>query len=84
MSNVKIYTRDWCGFCTAAKGLLKEKGVEFDEFNSSKNPAFRQEMMQKSSRNTFPQIFIDGEHVGGCDDLMALDRSGALDTMLGK
>lgn len=79
---VTVYTRDWCGFCTAAKSLLQNKGVEFEEHNATKRPEAKQEMIQRSGRMTFPQIFIGSEHVGGCDDLMALERSGALDAML--
>ncbi|MEO0635605.1 MAG: glutaredoxin 3 [Pseudomonadota bacterium] len=82
-SKVVVYTRDWCGFCTAAKGLLERKGVAFEEHNATKRPEARAEMIQRSGRTTFPQIFIGSEHVGGCDDLMALERSGALDAMLG-
>ena len=82
MGDVIIYTRNWCGFCTAAKNLLTKKGVAFTEFNASDDPSYRGEMMQKSGRNTFPQIFIKGEHVGGCDDIHALDDEGKLDPLL--
>ncbi len=82
MADVVIYTRKMCGFCTAAKSLLARKGVSFREFDATFNPGLRQEMMQKSGRATFPQIFIGGKHVGGCDDLHALDRQGKLDPML--
>ena len=81
-SKVTIYTRDWCGFCTAAKGLLERKGVSFEEHNATKRPEAKAEMIQRSGGMTFPQIFIGNEHIGGCDDLMALERSGALDAML--
>ena len=80
---VTIYTRDWCGFCSAAKNLLSAKGVEFEEFNASKTPDVREEMIKRSGRNTFPQIFVGAEHVGGCDDLMAAEQSGTLDILLG-
>ena len=83
MTNVVIYTRQLCGFCMAAKRLLDSKGVSYTEHDASFEPALKQEMIRKSGRMTFPQIFIDGDHVGGCDDLMALERSGALDAMLG-
>lgn len=82
MASVTIYTRDFCGFCARAKALLESKGVDFAEFNATTNPDYRQEMMDKSGRNTFPQIFIGTTHVGGCDDLHALDRDGKLDVML--
>ncbi|MCB1440199.1 MAG: glutaredoxin 3 [Nitratireductor sp.] len=82
MAEVIIYTRKMCGFCTAAKGLLHKKGAAFREFDASHDPNLRQEMIQKSGRTTFPQIFIDGKHVGGCDDLFALEHAGKLDPML--
>ncbi len=82
MAAVTIYTRDFCGYCARAKALLESKGVEFTEHNATENPEFRQEMMDKSGRNTFPQIFIGERHVGGCDDLHALDRDGQLDQLL--
>ncbi|MET0173631.1 MAG: glutaredoxin 3 [Agrobacterium vaccinii] len=82
MASVTIYTRDFCGFCARAKSLLESKGVAFTEYNATTNPDYRQEMMDKSGRNTFPQIFIGNKHVGGCDDLHALDRDGKLDALL--
>ena len=82
MASVTIYTRDFCGFCARAKALLDSKGVDFTEYNATTNPDYRQEMIDKSGRNTFPQIFIGENHVGGCDDLHALDRDGKLDTLL--
>ena len=84
MSDVVIYTRQYCGFCSAAKRLLDEKGVAFIEHDATLDPSLRAEMVQKSNGGrTFPQIFIDGTHVGGCDDLYALERAGKLDAMLG-
>jgi glutaredoxin 3 len=82
MKPVVIYTRDLCGYCSAAKALLAKKGVAFDEKNASNEPAFRSEMTTRSGRTTFPQIFIGDAHVGGCDDLHALDASGKLDALL--
>lgn len=82
MASVTIYTRDLCGFCARAKALLESKGVAFIEYNATENPDYRQEMMDKSGRNTFPQIFIGENHVGGCDDIHALDRDGKLDPLL--
>jgi glutaredoxin 3 len=83
MTKVTIYTRDFCGYCSAAKRLLTEKGVAFDERDATYSPDLRREMIQRANgRSTFPQIFIGEVHVGGCDDLFALDRSGRLDPML--
>ena len=82
MADVVIYTRPFCGYCARAVALLNEKGVAFDEIEAGMDPKLRQEMMEKSGRSTFPQIFIDGKHIGGCDDMMALDRAGKLDALL--
>lgn len=82
MSDVVIYTRPFCGFCARAIKLLNEKGVAFTEIEAGMDPAKRREMMERSGRNTFPQIFVGGAHVGGCDDLMALERAGKLDALL--
>lgn len=82
MAEIVIYTRKMCGFCSAAKKLLNKKGQSFREFDATFDAALKQEMIQKSGRRTFPQIFINGTHVGGCDDLFALDSSGKLDKML--
>lgn len=82
MASVTIYTREFCGYCARAKALLQSKNVNFTEYNATENPQYRQEMMDKSGRNTFPQIFIGEQHVGGCDDLHALDRDGKLDPLL--
>lgn len=83
MVDVTLYTRQFCGYCTAAKRLLESKGVEFTEHDATTSPDLRQEMMTKANgRSTFPQIFIGGVHVGGCDELHALDRAGKLDPML--
>ncbi|WP_367717800.1 glutaredoxin 3 [Nitratireductor sp. GISD-1A_MAKvit] len=83
MPEVTIYTRMMCGFCSAAKRLLDSKGVEYTEHDASFSDELRQEMIQRSNgRSTFPQIFIGDVHVGGCDELHALNRDGKLDTML--
>ncbi|MEO0328464.1 MAG: glutaredoxin 3 [Pseudomonadota bacterium] len=83
MPEVTIYTRKFCGFCTAAKRLLKSKGVTFIEFDATWDQGLKTEMIQKSNGGrTFPQIFIGDSHVGGCDELHALDRAGKLDAML--
>lgn len=82
MVNVLIYTRKMCGFCTAAKSLLSRKKASFKEFDGTFDKKIRQEMMSKSGRHTFPQIFINGNHIGGCDELHELERQGKLDPML--
>lgn len=84
MSDVTIYTRQLCGYCSAAVKLLSKKGVDFDEKDATFEPALRQEMIQRANgASTFPQIFVGDTHVGGCDDLMAMDRAGKLDQLLG-
>jgi glutaredoxin 3 len=83
MPPVTIYTKTWCPYCQAAKELLDQKGVAFTEFEVTKEPSRRQEMLAKSGgRSTVPQIFIGDRHVGGCDDLYALDSRGDLDRLL--
>ncbi len=82
MVEVVIYTTQTCPFCHRAKQLLANKGIEFCELSVDRNPELRAEMMQKSGRHTVPQIWVGDEHVGGCDDLWALERSGGLDEML--
>lgn len=84
MANVEIYTGMMCGYCVAAKRLLKKKGVEFTEIDVTWKPGKRAEMMERAKgRHSVPQIFIDNELVGGCDDLYALDDAGKLDAKLG-
>ncbi|GEO86353.1 glutaredoxin 3 [Ciceribacter naphthalenivorans] len=83
MASVTIYTRQGCGYCSRAKALLESKGVSYIEHDATGNPEMRQEMIAKSNGGmTFPQIFIGEKHVGGCDDLHALDRAGKLDALL--
>lgn len=83
MAEVTIYTRQFCGFCTAAKRLLEKKGVSYTEHDATFSTALKQEMVQRAhGRATFPQIFIGDVHVGGCDELHALERSGKLDNLL--
>lgn len=82
MQPVTIYTTPFCGFCHAAKRLLTSKGVAFDEIDVSVDPALRQDMMTKAGRHTVPQIWVGETHVGGFDDLNALERSGKLDPLL--
>lgn len=82
MAQVTIYTRPGCGYCARAVSVLTRKGVAFDEIEAGMDPAKRQEMMTRSGRSTFPQIFIGEKHIGGCDDMMALERQGELDALL--
>lgn len=83
MAAIEIFTRPGCGYCTAAKSLLARKNAPFTEFSTSADPAYRDEMYRRAgSGSTFPQIFIGKIHVGGCDDLYALDREGKLDGLL--
>lgn len=82
MADVLMYTKPWCPYCVRARQLLKSKGVEFTDINVSGKPELRQEMETRSGRHTVPQIWIGETHVGGCDDLLALDRAGKLDALL--
>ena len=83
MSGVTIYTAALCGYCSAAKRLLHDKGVEFAEIRVTLSPDLRKEMSQRANgRTSVPQIFIGGEHIGGCDELHTLERNGKLDAML--
>jgi glutaredoxin 3 len=83
MPPVTIYTTQLCGFCHAAKRLLAGKGVAFNEIDVGRNPELRVEMRERASgRHTVPQIFVGEIHVGGCDDLYALERAGKLDALL--
>lgn len=79
---IEIYSSRWCGFCMRAKMLLDSKGVQYDEIDVDQDATKRTEMMQRSGRRTVPQIFIGTTHVGGCDDLYALERAGELDGLL--
>ena len=83
MKPVEVYTQPLCGFCTAAIRLLTSKGAQITEYDTSRMPGKRAEMMQRANgRRTTPQIFIGDTHVGGCDDLYDLDRAGKLDQLL--
>lgn len=85
MSRIEIYTAPFCSYCTMAKRLLKEKGAEFIEIDVSREDGLRESMMARAGgRRTVPQIFIGDQHVGGCDDLYALDKAGGLDPLLGR
>jgi glutaredoxin 3 len=83
MADVVIYTRPFCGYCSRALSLLSQKGVAFTEIEAGFDPELRRQMVQRSGgRNTFPQIFIGGASIGGCDEMMALERAGRLDALL--
>lgn len=81
-ARVVVYTTRYCGYCQRARQLFEKKGVRYEEIPVDGNPARRDEMVARSGRRTVPQIFIDDRHVGGCDDLYALERAGKLDPML--
>ncbi len=83
MSKVTMYTTTWCPYCVRAKDLLGRKGVAVAEINVEEVDGARDEMVQRSGRMTVPQIFIGDQHVGGCDDLYALESRGQLDALLG-
>jgi glutaredoxin 3 len=84
MPNVEIYTQPWCPFCERAVHILTQKGVAFREIDAPHGSPSRREARERSGgRTTMPQIFVDGRHIGGCDDLMALDQAGKLDALLG-
>jgi glutaredoxin 3 len=82
MAQVTIYTKPYCPYCVRALDLLDQKGVDFTEIEAAFDPEKRQEMMRRSGRTTFPQIFVGDRHIGGCDDMMALERAGKLDALL--
>ena len=85
MAKVEMYTTMWCGYCARARGLLNKKGVAFEDIDVEADDSKRDEMIQRAGgRTTVPQIFIDGVHVGGSDELMALERAGKLDPMLSR
>jgi glutaredoxin 3 len=79
---VTVYLSDWCPYCLRAKDLLSQKQVTVNEINVEEDPKWREEMIARSHRRTVPQIFIGDKHVGGCDELYALDRSGELDRLI--
>ncbi|MBV9828829.1 MAG: glutaredoxin 3 [Alphaproteobacteria bacterium] len=84
MAKVELYTTMWCPYCARAKDLLEHKGVAFEEISLDEEPRRRDEMMKRANGGrTVPQIFINDEHIGGCDDMFALERAGKLDSKLG-
>lgn len=82
MKNVEIYTKSYCPYCRRAKELLQRKGVEFTEYDVTADPGKEAEMRTRSGRSSVPEIFADGELIGGCDDLYALEEKGELDRRL--
>jgi glutaredoxin 3 len=82
MTDVVIYTKPYCPYCVRAVSLLEKKGIPFTEIVAAFDPDKRREMIQRSGRTTYPQIFIGDTHIGGCDDMMALERAGKLDPLL--
>ena len=84
MSNVTIYVRSWCSFCGQAKSLLDSKGITYQEIDIEEQPEKRDEMIDLSGRTSVPQIFINQQAIGGCDDLYALHASGDLERLLNK
>ncbi len=83
MADIEIYTQPWCPYCARAKNLLQRKGAAFREIEAPSGSAARAESQRRSGgRTSVPQVFIDGRHIGGSDDLAALDRAGKLDTLL--
>jgi glutaredoxin 3 len=85
MPRVEIYSTLFCPYCSRAKSLLDRKGVKYINFDIIEDSSKREEMLKRAGgRTSVPQIFIDGEHIGGCDDLYALDRAGKLDPKLGR
>ena len=83
MAKIEIYTKAFCGYCARAKALLDSKGADYEEFDLTMGGPKREEMIQRANgRTTVPQIFIDGRHVGGCNDLYDLERDGKLNELL--
>lgn len=82
MARIEIYTSPFCGYCARAKALLDSKGASYDEMDVMMDDGKRTEMRERSRRTTVPQIFINGQHIGGSDDLAALESQGKLDSLL--
>jgi glutaredoxin 3 len=82
MAKVEIYTTPFCGYCARAKGLLDGKGAAYEETDVMEDDKKRQEMRERAKRTTVPQIFINGQHIGGSDELAALEKAGKLDALL--
>ena len=85
MMEIDIYTSPLCGFCTIAKNLLVKKGIDFNEYDVLRNPSLKPIMIERANgSNTVPQIFINEQHIGGCEQLFKLDQNGKLDEILGQ
>jgi glutaredoxin 3 len=84
MAEVIIYSTTYCPYCTRARQLLENKGIEYTDIQVDEKPDKREEMIAKSGRSSVPQIFINGQHIGGCDDMYALEYQGQLDKLLQK
>jgi glutaredoxin 3 len=82
MAKIEIYTTPWCGYCARAKALLEKKGAAFEETDVMEDAVKRTEMRERSRRTTVPQIFINGQHIGGSDELAAMEQAGKLDALL--
>ena len=82
MAKIEIYTTPFCGYCVRAKGLLDDKGAAYDEMDVMMDDKKRTEMRERARRSTVPQIFINGQHIGGSDELAALEQAGKLDALL--
>jgi glutaredoxin 3 len=82
MAKIEIYTTPWCGYCARAKALLERKGATYQETDVMEDAGKRGEMRDRSKRTTVPQIFINGQHIGGSDELSALEQAGKLDSLL--
>jgi len=82
MARIEIYTTPFCGYCARAKGLLDKKGAAYEEMDVMMDEKKRSEMRERAKRTTVPQIFINGQHIGGSDELAALEQAGKLDPML--
>ncbi len=82
MANVEVYAASWCGYCTRAKALLDVKDIDYNEVDVTADGVKKAEMIERSGRRTVPQIFINDRHIGGHDDLVALDQAGVLDQLL--
>mgnify|MGYP002629880017 FL=1 len=82
MAKIEIYTTPFCGYCARAKGLLDDKGAAYEEVDVMMDEKKRAEMRERAKRTTVPQIFINGQHIGGSDELAALERAGKLDPLL--
>jgi glutaredoxin 3 len=80
---ITVYTTGWCGYCRRAKALLTDKKLAFQEIDVEADAKLREDMVARSGRSSVPQIFVGDTHVGGCDDLLALERDGGLDRLIG-